>query len=1388
MLILQEKKVIFRKLFFSFLFILILSISVFGVVKTIQKYANAAEVYVTGDGNYASYGVYGNGSTTAQTDQYKVRGSIVAYCANPSKLGLNTGYYTIGSAPSGYYDSIRLLIYLSTVGYSSHSSESIMTTLFGSDKSNSTMRYVLTHIAIGAMYANDRSYLSSQGNSQATAIINGLSSYINSNGSAYAESKNYSLYRIADTSERQALIWIEQNATPTPTPTPGKVRAIKESSSSTDEPSFAGIEFSLYTTSSCKSAIDTKTISGSSDRVVFDDDIEVGEVYYIKETDTNDNYYLTDTSCKKVTATATGTGTGSATFTNEPIPQSNPGKVRAIKESSSSTYEPSFAGIEFTLYKRSSCTGTIVDTKTISGSSDRVVFDDDIEVGEVYYIKETDTNDNYYLTDTSCQKVTATASGTGSSATATFTNNPIVPGKVTAVKKSSSNILTPSFAGIKFSIYSSSSCSGSPIATKTLSGSNSSVTFDTNLTEGTTYYIKESIGTNTNYYETDTSCKSATATENGTESSATVTFTNEPIPQSNPGKVRAVKESSSSTYTPSFAGIKFSIYSSSSCSGDPIAAKTLSVNENNVIFDTNLIEGTTYYVKESIGTNTEYYETDTACKSVTATATGTESSATLTFTNNPIIVVETPITPGKVTAKKESKSTTYVPSFDGIEFSLYNNSNCSGDPISTKSLSDGYDSVQFDTGLEENETYYIKESIGTNTNYHETETACKSVSATVSGEETFATATFVNEPIGKIKVNKCDVEINSDCANSSLKSQGNGNFNGIEFTLYNNAQCTELTTATGLVNPQTLSNNNISIIFEKLVAGQTYYVKENISNNTFYNASDASCKAVTASTSSSSDINFNNTVKKTSIKVNKRDSETNSCTPVGNNSFDGTSFQLINKSDNSIYYNNAIFAPNSVIDTKTLASNSCEVTFENLPYGAYQISETPSNGYNGGAAQTVTLSSPEATEITFTNTAKKGQIIVNKIDADTNSCTPYNGNFPLDGTSFTLTNKTGGLVYHDSQAVQNNDVIMTQTLSNGICQVTFENLPYGDYEITEEPTFGYIPSTPTTQLVTISEEAKTITKTFENRFVAQSLGTVAADGKDGDKFVEAESSSKIIDTVSYCVIPGIDFVLEGTLMDKSTGEELLIDGNPVKSSIPLNATTECGEIKMEFELDTTNLGGQDIVVFEKLYYKDTLVLEHSDINDADQTLSVLFLRTFATNRSTKKKLLPLNEEVEIVDEVNYCLKTDLEYTLEGTIMDKSTGDQLIVDDAPVEDELTFTPTECCGQVEMKFTLNTKDLAGAELVIFENLYQDDQLVLEHNNLYNVDQTVHVETPLPAPEPVPDLISLPNTGELSKDNDNISESFNIVLVACTAFAVGIIGYLIYRKISRVSFSRK
>ena len=59
----------------------------------------------------------------------------------------------------------------------------------------------------------------------------------------------------------------------------------------------------------------------------------------------------------------------------------------------------------------------------------------------------------------------------------------------------------------------------------------------------------------------------------------------------------------------------------------------------------------------------------------------------------------------------------------------------------------------------------------------------------------------------------------------------------------------------------------------------------------------------------------------------------------------------------------------------------------------------------------------------------------------------------------------------------------------------------------------------------------------------------------------------------------------------------MINGEPVESSVNLNSTEECGTTEMLFELDTSALGGREIVVFESLYYKDSLVESHESIED-----------------------------------------------------------------------------------------------------------------------------------------------------------------------------------------------
>ena len=82
------------------------------------------------------------------------------------------------------------------------------------------------------------------------------------------------------------------------------------------------------------------------------------------------------------------------------------------------------------------------------------------------------------------------------------------------------------------------------------------------------------------------------------------------------------------------------------------------------------------------------------------------------------------------------------------------------------------------------------------------------------------------------------------------------------------------------------------------------------------------------------------------------------------------------------------------------------------------------------------------------------------------------------------------------------------------------------------------------------------------------IGTSATDGEDGDQEILADSEVTIKDTVSYeNLIPGASYLLKGVLMDQETGEELLLDGNPVTAETAFTPEERSGSVEVVFTLD-----------------------------------------------------------------------------------------------------------------------------------------------------------------------------------------------------------------------------
>lgn len=123
--------------------------------------------------------------------------------------------------------------------------------------------------------------------------------------------------------------------------------------------------------------------------------------------------------------------------------------------------------------------------------------------------------------------------------------------------------------------------------------------------------------------------------------------------------------------------------------------------------------------------------------------------------------------------------------------------------------------------------------------------------------------------------------------------------------------------------------------------------------------------------------------------------------------------------------------------------------------------------------------------------------------------------------------------------------------------------------------------------------------------VASGIGTLATDKSDHDHNVLTGKDTVIVDAVSYTdLIPGLEYEVSGTLMDKATGKEALVGDRPVTSSVLFTPNASAGTVEVEFAFDSTGLAEHDLVVFERLSKDGVTVAEHEDVDDESQTVHV----------------------------------------------------------------------------------------------------------------------------------------------------------------------------------------
>jgi len=233
-------------------------------------------------------------------------------------------------------------------------------------------------------------------------------------------------------------------------------------------------------------------------------------------------------------------------------------------------------------------------------------------------------------------------------------------------------------------------------------------------------------------------------------------------------------------------------------------------------------------------------------------------------------------------------------------------------------------------------------------------------------------------------------------------------------------------------------------------------------------------------------------------------------------------------------------------------------------------------------------------------------------------------------------------------------------------------------------------------------------------------------GREGTHITKGDHDMTLTDTVWYeNLVPGREYTVEGTLMDKATGEPLLdADGNPATASTTFTARTSSGTVEMEFTFKVNYVNHVSIVAFESLLEDGVEVAVHADIEDEDQTVRVPEVGTTATDSETGGHVALADEDVTIVDTVEYQnLLPGQTYQLVGTLMDRETGEPVAdADGNAVTVATELTPDTPDGEATVELSFDATGLAGHDVVVFERLYLGEVEVAEHADIEDGGQTV------------------------------------------------------------------
>lgn len=256
--------------------------------------------------------------------------------------------------------------------------------------------------------------------------------------------------------------------------------------------------------------------------------------------------------------------------------------------------------------------------------------------------------------------------------------------------------------------------------------------------------------------------------------------------------------------------------------------------------------------------------------------------------------------------------------------------------------------------------------------------------------------------------------------------------------------------------------------------------------------------------------------------------------------------------------------------------------------------------------------------------------------------------------------------------------------------------------------------------------------------------TAATDGNSATHVGTIGSPVTVKDTVDVKNLAPGRYIMEGVMVSKISSQPIIINGQEVTAYTEFENTgyEESVELTFVFE-NTEELAGTSVVAFETLKAVNeetgvkTAIAEEKDADNSSQTVNFPKINTSAIDSKSKAHNGTRETDAEIIDTVSYenLLCDGTEYKISGVLIDKSTGQPLLINGKQVTAEKTFIPKETSGKVEVTFRLDSSDLGGVTVVVFEDLLvkgPDAQyrLVCSHSDLNDTDQSIYYRGDAPA----------------------------------------------------------